>query len=82
MAHVARFFNEVTPDDLGRRATLRLRLPDGRFRDIVGVLEWWRDGVIGVRRRDGELAEVAAADVVAGRLVPQHPPKRRGSGGR
>ncbi|WP_420157841.1 hypothetical protein [Nocardiopsis sp. CNT-189] len=71
----------MTPDDLGRRATLRLRLPDGRFRDIVGVLEWWRGGAIGVRRRNGELVEVAAADVVAGRLVPQHPPERRRPGG-
>ncbi|WP_285757614.1 hypothetical protein [Nocardiopsis ansamitocini] len=63
--------------DLGRRATLRIKLPDGRFRDIVGVLEWWDAGVIGVRRRDGSAARVDEADVVASRIVPQQPPPRR-----
>ncbi|WP_017541847.1 MULTISPECIES: putative acetyltransferase [Nocardiopsis] len=68
---------EASPADLGRRAVLRVRLPDGRFRDIVGVLERWSGGTIRVRRRDGEPAEVAEADVVGSRLVPQRPPERR-----
>ncbi|RCV48326.1 hypothetical protein DEF23_25170 [Marinitenerispora sediminis] len=78
MGYVARLANTVTPQDVGRRVTLRNRLPDGRFRDIVGVLESWEDGVIRVRRRDGETAAVEARDVVASRIVPQHPPRRRG----
>ncbi|GAB3487752.1 putative acetyltransferase [Nocardiopsis coralliicola] len=77
MGYVSRLSDEVGPEHVGRRATLRLRLPGGRFRDIVGVLEWWRDGAIGVRRRGGDLVEVAAADIAASRLVPQEPPARR-----
>ncbi|TQN32771.1 hypothetical protein FHX37_2754 [Haloactinospora alba] len=77
MGFVSRFTQEVTSHDVGRRATLRSQLPDGRFRDIVGVLESWQDGVIHVRRRDGTLAEVAADTVVASRIVPQQPPRRR-----
>ncbi|WP_312885568.1 putative acetyltransferase [Lipingzhangella halophila] len=77
MGYVARLSTEVTPDHVGRRATLRVQLPDGRFRDIVGVLESWRDGVITVRKRDNSVADVTANDVVASRIVPQHPPRRR-----
>ncbi|RNL78192.1 putative acetyltransferase [Halostreptopolyspora alba] len=73
----SRFTTEVTPDDIGRRATLRVQLPDGRFRDIVGVLESWRDGIIAVRRRDNSVTDVTADDVVASRIVPQEPPPRR-----
>ncbi|CAM3934361.1 hypothetical protein GCM10009799_40280 [Nocardiopsis rhodophaea] len=78
MGFVSRFTTEVTPDDLGRRATLRIQLPDGRFRDIVGVLEAWQNGVIMVRRRDGSVIEVIADDVVGSRIIPQQPPRRRG----
>ncbi|GAA3722645.1 hypothetical protein HDA32_000820 [Spinactinospora alkalitolerans] len=67
----------MTPQDIGRRATLRIKLPDGRFRDIVGVLETWEGDIIRVRRRDGTVTEVTSGEVVAGRVVPQQPPRRR-----
>ncbi|TDQ54764.1 hypothetical protein EV190_10180 [Actinorugispora endophytica] len=76
---MARLAHSLAPRDIGRRATVRFRLPDGRFRDIVGVLESWRDGVLVLRRRDGSVAQVDEADVVASRIVPQQPPRRRGS---
>ncbi|WP_425312315.1 putative acetyltransferase [Planobispora rosea] len=55
---------------MGKRVTTRRRVPEG-FRDAVGELEFWRDGVLGVRKRDGTLVEIpeeslAAAKVVAG----------------
>ncbi|ASU82674.1 hypothetical protein CDO52_07625 [Nocardiopsis gilva YIM 90087] len=81
MGFVSRFTTEVTPDDLGRRATLRIQLPDGRFRDIVGVLESWQNRVIKVRRRDGSVIEVIADDVVGSKIIPQKPPPRRGRSG-
>lgn len=73
----ARLVHRVGPQDVGRRAALRIELPGGGFTDIVGVLERWRDGVIEVRRRDGSAVEVAEADVVASRVVPPAPPRRR-----
>nr|WP_246422206.1 hypothetical protein [Nocardiopsis mwathae] len=60
---------------------MRIQLPDGRFRDIVGVLESWQNGLISVRRRDGTVTEVIADDVVGSRIVPQQPPPRRGGPG-
>lgn len=81
MGYFARLEHSLTPQDVGRRATVRSRLPDGRFRDIVGVLESWQDGVLVLRRRDGSTAQVCEADVVASRIVPQHPPRRRAAPG-
>ncbi|MUL39814.1 hypothetical protein FZ103_01235 [Streptomonospora sp. PA3] len=82
MGFAPRLRAEATPEDIGRRATVRLRLPGGGFRDIVGVLESWQDGLIRIRRRDGTVTEVTADDVAGSRIVPQQPPTRRRGGGR
>ncbi|MFC0865784.1 hypothetical protein ACFHYQ_26140 [Sphaerimonospora cavernae] len=66
---VARLVVTVNPDDVGRRVTLRRRVPGG-FRDAVGVLESWHDGVLAVRKRDGTLVEIAEETLVAGKVVP------------
>ncbi|MQA87680.1 MAG: hypothetical protein GEV03_24415 [Streptosporangiales bacterium] len=75
----ARFEISVTPGDVGRRVSLRRRLPDGRFTDAVGVLESWEHGRLTVRRRDGSLVELAEETLVAGKVVPNPPPPRRRS---
>ncbi|MDA0563024.1 hypothetical protein LG943_01535 [Streptomonospora sp. S1-112] len=83
MGFTSRLSDELTPRHIGRRAAVRVRLPEGGFRDIVGVLESWQDGVIRMRRRDGSVTEVTAADVAGSRIVPQQPPtRRRGAGSR
>ncbi|MFF4774006.1 hypothetical protein [Microtetraspora fusca] len=46
------------------------RVVPGGFRDAVGVLESWRDGVLAVRKRDGTLVEIAEESLVAARVVP------------
>jgi hypothetical protein len=58
----------VSPDDIGRRITTRRRVPGG-FRDAVGVLESWRDGVLTVRKRDGTLVEIPENVLVAAKVV-------------
>ncbi|MDP9849064.1 hypothetical protein [Streptosporangium lutulentum] len=60
---------------MGKRVTTRRRVPEG-FRDAVGELEFWRDGVLGVRKRDGTLVEIAEDTLVAAKVVPD-PPRRR-----
>jgi hypothetical protein len=42
----------------------------GGFRDAVGVLESWRDGVLTVRKRDGALVEIAEDTLAAAKVVP------------
>ncbi|MEV5411626.1 hypothetical protein AB0K60_22660 [Thermopolyspora sp. NPDC052614] len=52
--------------------TVRRRVPEG-FRDVVGVLESWRDGMLRVRRRDGTVVEFEEAAMVAAKVVPDPP---------
>ncbi|MGK5558634.1 putative acetyltransferase [Actinomadura kijaniata] len=73
----ARLVVSISPADVGQRVSLRRRLPEGAYSDVVGVLESWADGVLRVRRRTGELAEVREDTVVAGKVVPPAPPARR-----
>ncbi|MBC6457801.1 hypothetical protein [Actinomadura sp. HBU206391] len=73
----ARLLVSVTPADVGQRVSLRRRLPTGEYSDVVGVLESWSDGMLRVRRRTDEVVEVPEGIVVAGKVVPPAPPRRR-----
>ncbi|GAA2075859.1 hypothetical protein [Actinomadura alba] len=73
----ARLVVTVTPSDVGQRVSLRRRLTTGEYSDVVGILESWSDGILQVRRRTGELIEVPENIVVAGKVVPPAPPRRR-----
>ncbi|KAA9375004.1 hypothetical protein F5972_28995 [Microbispora cellulosiformans] len=70
----ARLVVAITPADVGERVTTRRRDPSG-FRDAVGVLESWRDGVLTVRKRDGSLVEIAEETLAAAKVVPPRPPR-------
>lgn len=73
----------LSRDDIGHRVVVRQRLrgetgPTGgpALSDTLGYLESWDDDVLRVRRSDGELVAIAAADVVSGKRIPP-PPRRR-----
>jgi hypothetical protein len=69
----ARGVVRITPDDVGGRITVRARIAhspgEPGMSDTVGVLESWEDGVLRIRRRDGSLAHVPEAALVAGRRI-------------
>lgn len=67
----------VTPADVGKRVTIRRRLPDGHLGDVVGVLERFDPEGMAVRTRAGVLVEFAAEDVTAARVIPPAPPRPR-----
>ncbi len=79
-----RYVVRITPDDVGRRVTVRTRIPAGpgepATTDTVGTLLAWRDGFLQIRRRDGAVRTVAEADLLAARVV-EPPPSRPGRGG-
>ncbi|MFC0037817.1 hypothetical protein [Actinomadura rayongensis] len=75
----ARLVVSISEADVGQRISLRRRLPTGEYSDVVGVLESWSGGTLRVRRRTGELAEVDASTMVAAKVVPPAPPRRRTS---
>ncbi|MFC8831551.1 GNAT family N-acetyltransferase [Streptomyces sp. NPDC057137] len=72
----------ITPADVGKRVSVR-RLTgavDGaeKFTDTVGVLTSWDDNVVLITRRTGETVRIAESSLVAGKVVPAAPARRRG----
>ncbi|CAM5524498.1 hypothetical protein STENM223S_07551 [Streptomyces tendae] len=53
--------------------------PSGeKFTDTVGVLTSWDNGVLRITRKSGERVRVAESALVAGKVVPGAPARRRG----
>lgn len=50
----------------------------GRFTDAVGVLTSWDEGVLLITRRNGESVRIPESSLVAGKVVPAAPARRRG----
>lgn len=72
----------ISAADVGKRVSVR-RLGDGgatreKFTDTVGVLTSWDDGVLLITRRDGRSVRIPESALVAGKVVPSAPARRRG----
>ncbi|EKX68999.1 GNAT family N-acetyltransferase [Streptomyces ipomoeae] len=72
----------VSAADVGKRVSVRRVERDaargGKFTDTVGVLTSWDDGVLLITRRDGERVRIEESTLVAGKVVPAAPARRRG----
>ncbi|MFJ1745233.1 GNAT family N-acetyltransferase [Streptomyces sp. NPDC088116] len=72
----------ITPFDVGKRVSVRQLTGGGagaeKFTDTVGVLTSWDDGVLVVTRRTGESVRIPESALVAGKVVPAAPARRRG----
>lgn len=66
-----RFVNRIllTCDDLGRRATVRARTPDGSLTDTVGTLEECSEGAFVIRTKRGDLVPIDRRTVVAAKVI-------------
>ncbi|MGC9535731.1 GNAT family N-acetyltransferase [Streptomyces sp. UG1] len=72
----------ITAADVGKRVSVR-RLsdpgtPGEKFTDTVGVLASWDSGVLLITRKSGETVRIPEASLVAGKVVPAAPARRRG----
>ncbi|MFD4606623.1 GNAT family N-acetyltransferase [Streptomyces sp. NPDC058440] len=72
----------ITAADVGKRVSIR-RLsepgaPGEKFTDTVGVLTSWDHGVLLITRKSGETVQIAESSLVAGKVVPAAPARRRG----
>ncbi|OKK20735.1 acetyltransferase [Streptomyces sp. CB00455] len=72
----------ITPADVGKRVSVR-RVEHGsggspEFTDTVGVLTSWNEGVLLITRKDGRSVRIAEQALVAGKVVPPAPARRRG----
>ncbi|MFE7269499.1 GNAT family N-acetyltransferase [Streptomyces sp. NPDC057623] len=67
---------------MGKRVSVRRRhdpATEGeKFTDTVGVLASWDDGVLLITRKSGETVRIAESSLVAGKVVPAAPARRRG----
>ncbi|MER5384342.1 GNAT family N-acetyltransferase [Streptomyces sp. NPDC002688] len=72
----------ITAADVGKRVSVRRMIDDGdtggKFTDTVGVLTSWDKGVLLITRRTGESVRIAESSLVAGKVVPSAPARRRG----
>ncbi|WP_329116385.1 GNAT family N-acetyltransferase [Streptomyces sp. NBC_01353] len=72
----------ITRTDVGKRVSVRYVTDSGapgeRFTDAVGVLTSWDAGVLLITRRTGETVRIAESMLVAGKVVPAAPARRRG----
>ncbi|MFC7885048.1 GNAT family N-acetyltransferase [Streptomyces sp. NPDC057376] len=72
----------ITAADVGKRVSVR-RLNDAggaaeKFTDTVGVLTSWDDGVLLITRKSGESVRISESSLVAGKVAPSAPARRRG----
>ncbi|WP_030176305.1 GNAT family N-acetyltransferase [Streptomyces sp. NRRL S-813] len=82
ISSTGRFEVRITAADVGKRISVRrLSEPGGtgeKFTDTVGVLTSWDDGVLLITRKGGETVRIAESSLVAGKVVPAAPARRRG----
>ncbi|WP_418958964.1 GNAT family N-acetyltransferase [Streptomyces tritici] len=72
----------ITGSDVGKRVSVRYAThasgTGAAFADAVGVLASWDAGVLVITRRTGESVRIAESALVAGKVVPPAPARRRG----
>ncbi|MCZ7416713.1 MULTISPECIES: GNAT family N-acetyltransferase [unclassified Streptomyces] len=72
----------ITPDDVGKRVSVRSVADPGEragtLTDTVGVLTSWTAEVVHITRRDGETVRIPEGRIVAAKVVPAAPARRRG----
>ena len=54
---------------VGKRVTVRRRLPEGGTSDTIGILEALDSVGLRIKRDNGEVVEIRAGDIVASRVV-------------
>ncbi|WP_052664183.1 NUDIX hydrolase [Nitriliruptor alkaliphilus] len=74
----AQAVHRLTPSDIGERVSIRHLVVTGASSepvasDVVGRLLGYEAGILALVRRDGQLAFVDEAAIVASRVVPAHP---------
>ncbi|MFE0654508.1 GNAT family N-acetyltransferase [Streptomyces sp. NPDC059534] len=72
----------ITSADVGKRVSVRCvtgsPAAGGKYTDAVGVLTSWDAGVLLITRKGGESVRIPESSLVAGKVVPAAPARRRG----
>ena len=68
-----RSVDEIRPEHKGHRVTIRRRLPEGGYSDVVGVAEHVGAAFVTVRNHKGEKIEINRSEIAAARVVEAAP---------
>lgn len=68
-----RSVDQITSDHLGRRVTVRRKLPEGGSSDVMGILEHADTASVTVRDKTGERHTIGRGEIVAARVVGPAP---------
>ncbi|MGA5062693.1 GNAT family N-acetyltransferase [Streptomyces exfoliatus] len=71
----------ITGADVGKRVSVRYATDSAtreKFTDSVGVLTSWDDAVLLITRKSGDSVRIPESALVAGKVVPAAPARRRG----
>jgi ribosome maturation factor RimP len=64
-----RSVDQIGPEHLGHRVTVRRRLPEGGYSDVLGVCEQIDASTVTVRNNQGETIAIKRSEIVAARVV-------------
>ncbi len=65
--------DHIGKEHLGRRVTIRRKLPEGGYSDVVGIAERVDDASVTVRNSEGETVEINRGDIAAARVIGSAP---------
>ena len=64
-----RSVDRIGPEHVGRRVTVRRKLAEGGYSDVVGVCERADDDAVAVRDRRGDLIVIVRTEIFAARVI-------------
>ena len=75
-----RSVDQIHKEHQGQRVTIRRKLPEGGYSDVIGIAEHVDDASVTVRNHKGETIEINRSEIVAARVIvtpklenPQNP---------
>jgi len=64
-----RSVDQIGKEHQGHRVTIRRKLPDGGYSDVVGIAEHVDDASVRVRTHKGEAVEINRSEIAAARVI-------------
>ena len=65
--------DQIGPEHVGRRVTVRRKLSEGGYSDVIGVCEQVDASSVTVRNKQGESIVIGRAEIVAARVINAQP---------
>lgn len=68
-----RSVDQIKREHQGHRVTIRRKLPEGGFSDVVGIAEHVDEASVTVRNHKGETVEIKRSEIAAARVIEAPP---------